>query len=153
MMCQYSRFAVKLTFAAVSSALLLSSCASIEAPRAGTPAVYNDCFFARTLQDWRPLDDSNLILFAAGRRPYHVELVRPAMSLSFNDAIRIYDRDGNICPYGGDAIITDDFMPERIAIRSMRRLTDDELLEVYARFGVSAPPVVETEAVEVDQSE
>jgi len=131
--------------------LALQGCAGTAAV-SGTRATYDDCFFASTLRDWRPLDDQNLILFANGRRPYHVELVRPAMALSFNVMIGVYDRDGRVCPYGGDAIIVDGFMPERIAIRSMRRLTDAQLDEVYVEFGISAPPVIDTEEVEIGQT-
>jgi hypothetical protein len=111
---------------------------------------YNDCLLARTLRDWRPLDDENLLLFGAGRRAYLVELFRPAMSLGFNVMIGVYDRDGRICPYGGDAIVVDGPMPERIPIRSIRRLSDDELDEVYVRFGIRPPIVVEGDEVELD---
>jgi hypothetical protein len=135
---------------AVSS---LSGCAGT-APSSGAPRpTYDDCFFARTLHDWRPLDDRNLILFADGRRPYHVELIRPALGLSFDVMIGIYDRDGRICPYGGDAIVIDDVVPERIAIRSMRRLTDEQLEEVYVEFGIHAPAVIDAEEVELEQAE
>jgi hypothetical protein len=136
---------------AVVAAIALQGCVG-PATLSGAGATYNDCFFANTLRDWRPLDDRNLILFANGRRPYHVELVRPAMALSFNVMIGVYDRDGRVCPYGGDAIIVDGFMPERIAIRSMRRLTEAQLDEVYVEFGISAPPVIDTEEVELEQA-
>ena len=58
----------------------------------------------------------------------------------------------NVCytkllrPYGGDDIIINNgFMRERIPIRSMRRLSDEELDEVYVRFGIRPPAVVDTE--------
>jgi hypothetical protein len=107
--------------------------------------------FASTLHDWRPLDDSNLILFADGRRPYHVELVRPAMGFSYEVMIGVYDRDGRICPYGDDAIVVDGVIPEQIAIRSMRRLTDRQLDEFCAEFGIRAPAVLEAEEVPLEQ--
>lgn len=123
-----------------------AGCASA-APReksATPPQTYNDCIFARTLTDWRPLDRQNLILFAGGHRAYHVVLAIPAMSLDFSVMIGVYDRDGRICPFGGDSIIIDGIMPERISIRSIKRLTDAELAELYVQYGVSKPKVVET---------
>lgn len=63
--------------------------------------------------------------------------------------IGVYDRDGRICPFGGDAIIVDGPMPERIAIRNMERLTDDELDQLYLRFGIGPPAVVDDEFEEI----
>jgi Family of unknown function (DUF6491) len=131
-------------------------CACTQAPTtsgAEGRSTSDDCFFASTLHDWRPLDDENLILFANGRRPYHVELVRPAMGLSFDVMIGVYDRDGRICSFGGDAIIVDGVIPDRITIRSIRRLTDEQLDEVYVQFGIRAPAVIETEEVDLESAE
>jgi hypothetical protein len=144
----------KRTFAAALLAAL-TGCASTGAPSTGAPstgapATYNDCLYARSLRDWRPLDDEHLLLFGPGRTAYLVELFRPAMRLGFNIMIGVYDRDGRICPYGGDAIIVDGPMPERIPIRSMRRLTAEQLDEVYVQFGIRPPAVVEQEGVEPD---
>jgi hypothetical protein len=105
-------------------------------------AVFNDCLFAVGLRDWRPLDDRNLLLFGNGRRAYHVELLRPATGLRLEVMIGVYDTDGMICPYGGDAIVIDEPMPDQIAIRSIKRLSDDELDAVYVRFGVRPPAVI-----------
>jgi hypothetical protein len=129
----------------------LGACTGIPTTSAPSQPTYNDCFFASTLHDWRPLDDENLILFAGGRRPYHVELIRPAVGLSYDVMIGVYDRDGRICPYGGDAIVIDGVIPERILIRSVRRLTPEQLDEVYVQFGIRAPAVIEAE--EVDPAE
>jgi len=139
---------------ALAAAAALGACASVDEAATGARSTADDCFFAGTLRDWRPLDNSNLILFANGRRPYHVELMQPAAGLSFNVTIGVYDRDGRVCPYGGDAIIVDGgFMPERIAIRSMRELTDEELDAVYVQFGIRPPAVVESVPVELEETE
>lgn len=150
------RISLQRAAAAVAAMLVvfvLSSCATTSDRERTAVASDRDCMFARTLSDWRPLDNRNLILFGNGRRPYHVELVRPAMNLSSNIQIGVYDRDGLICPYGGDAIIVDGALPDRISIRSMRELTDDELQGVYERFGIRTPVVVEAEAVELEQED
>jgi hypothetical protein len=134
----------------VTAVAALGGCAGSAATSATTRSTAADCFFASTLRDWRPLDDANLVLFGSGRTPYHVELFRPAIGLSFNVMIGVYDRDGRICPYGGDAIIVDGAMPDRVPIRSIKRLTDEQLDELYVQFGVRAPAVVTTEEVELE---
>jgi hypothetical protein len=139
--------------ACVMAALLLSACASTSGPSTVARPAGNDCMFASTLRDWRPLDNENLILFANGRRPYHVELFMPAFSLTYEVMIGVYDRDGRICPYGGDAIVIDGVLPERIPIRSIRRLTDTELDALYVEFGVEPPEVFEATAVEPEAVE
>jgi hypothetical protein len=135
-----------------SAVLLVGSDAGAQtakaARKAAAAAVHNDCMFARSLRDWRPLDDEHLLLFGPGHTAYLVQLVRPAMGLSFNISIGVYDRDGNICPYGGDSIVIDGPIPERISIQSMQRLDDAELDEVYVRFGIRPPVVVKSEPVD-----
>jgi len=135
---------------AVALYATLTACAGTAAPTADARVTYNDCFFARGLRDWRPLDNQHLLLFSAGRVPYLVELFRPASSLAYDVTIGIYDRDGRVCPYGGDAIIVGGPMPERVPIRSMQRLTDDQLDETYVQYGIRPPVVVETDEVEPD---
>jgi hypothetical protein len=119
--------------------------------KAAAAATYNDCMFARTLRDWRPLDDEHLLLFGPGHTAYLVELVRPAIGLSFNISIGVYDRDGNICPYGGDSIVILGPMRDRISIRSMKRLDDAELDEVYVKFGIRPPTVVKSEPADEEK--
>ncbi len=134
----------------IFKALLLAAlvagagCASAApgATKATPHKAYNDCIFGRSLTDWRPLDRENLILFGAGRQAYHVVLAIPAMQLNFSVAIGVYDRDGRICPYGGDSIIVDGAMPERILIRSIQRLTDAELDELYVQYGIKTPKIM-----------
>jgi len=138
-------------FAAATVAL--AACTSTPSAPTAASSRGTDCFFTRALRDWRPLDDSNLLLFTTGRTPYLVELFRPAMGLTFNVMIGVYDRDGRVCPYGGDDIIINNgFMRERIPIRSMRRLSDEELDEVYVRFGIRPPAVVDTEDASADDA-
>ena len=137
-------------------ALLVSLPAAAQAGKTKTKAAaaetYNDCMFARTLRDWRPLDNEHLLLFGPGHTAYLVELVRPAIGLSFNISIGVYDRDGNICPYGGDSIVILGPMRDRISIRSMKRLDDAELDEVYVKFGIRPPKVVKAEPEDEEKS-
>lgn len=140
-----------LASAAAAAALLVAACAAPSQQPGSGRAAGSDCFFASTMRDWRPLDDRNLILFANGRRPYHVELVRPAMGLSFGIMLGVYDRDGRICPFGGDAIVVDGAIPDRIPIRSITRLSPEELEAVYIEYGISPPVVIDAEEVEPEE--
>ena len=63
--------------------------------------------------------------------------------------IGVYDRDGNVCPYGGDAIVIRGIMPDTIGIRSMRRIDTDELEQLYINFGILDPAAVEVTPVEI----
>ena len=144
---------MKLTHA-IASLLLLSFCAAAPSiSTAASKASHEDCIFAGTISDWRPLDEQNLILFAAGRRPYHVVLARRAFGLSYESQIAIYDRDGRICSYGGDSIIVDGVMTDRIFISSIRKLSDSELEQVYVDFGIHKPIVVEATGTELEETE
>jgi len=139
--------------AAATASLLVAGCA-------GTPSVDNstalgnstDCIFGRTISDWSALDDRNLIVFAGRRNPYHVELVRSAFGLSRDFSIGIYDRDGRLCPYGGDAIVVrGGGLPDRVTIASIRQLTEEELELLYVEFGIEEPIIVETTPVDIEE--
>jgi hypothetical protein len=132
--------------------LAMSGFATSASGAASESRSYNDCFFARTLRDWRPLDNEHLILFANGRKPFLVELAAPAFGLSFEYKIGVFDRDGRICPYGGDSIILEGPVRDRIPIRSIRRLSDTEFDEVLVEYGVKPPVIVDAESVEPDTS-
>ena len=105
---------------------------------------YNDCIFARAITDWRPLDNMNLVVFTGRRQAYHVQLTMRSTSLRFEDRLAFTDRDGRICPYGGDSIVINGMMPDRIPIASIRRLTEAQLVDLYRSHGISVPEVIDT---------
>jgi hypothetical protein len=113
---------------------------------------YDDCFFANSITDWRPLDNMNLLVFTGRRTPYHVQLSMRSMSLRFEDTIAFTDRDGRICPYGGDAIVVNGAIPNRISIASIQRLTESQLTDLYRSYGIRTPEVIET-PVSADEPE
>jgi hypothetical protein len=126
------------------AALTLGACASTgptDGDAQGPYLNYDDCFFANTMTDWRPLDNMNLVVFTGIRRAYHVQLAMRSMNLRFEDTIAFTDRDGRICPFGGDSIVVNGAIRDRIPIASVRRLTEGE--ELYMSFGVTQPEVIE----------
>jgi hypothetical protein len=140
--------------AAMYCGLLLSACAAgngaADTSRTSGPQVYSDCFFPGTITDWRALDNRNLVIYAAGRRPYHILLATPSMNLRFAQDIGLSDRDGRICPYGGDSIIVGGAVTDRIPIASIRRLTDEQLVDLLLEFGIRRPEIIPEPEVEIE---
>ncbi len=135
-------------FFVVPSLVLLAACAGTETEDELLPygakeidrTIYNDCFYANMVSDWKPLDNENLIIFAPGRRAHYVQLSRPSFNLRSTIGISFSDRDGRICPYGGDAIVIGGGVTrERINIRSIKRISDAELLYLYDQFDIKRP--------------
>ena len=138
----------------VVGSLTIGACASTSGSGRTGEAFesYNDCFFARSVTDWRPLDNRNLIVFAGARRAYHVQLSMLSMSLRYQDQIAFTDRDGRICPYGGDSIVVNGALRDRISIASIRRLTESQLTDLYRAYGISVPEIIESpEPVDSDE--
>lgn len=104
--------------------------------------VFNDCILGGSVRDFTALDNRNLILYGPGNRPYHVILVTPSIDLESEFRIGVFDRDAafggisRICPYGGDAIIVDGPIRERIPIRSIEEIDDTRAEALKVRFGV-----------------
>lgn len=133
------------TLLGLSAVLAAGGCASTGGGGTAYQS-YNDCIFARTITDWRPLDNMNLVVFSGIRQAYHVQLTMRSMSLRFEDMIAFTDRDGRICPYGGDSVVVNGALRERIPIASIRRLTEGQLEELYRSYGISEPEVIEAPA-------
>lgn len=120
-----------LGLAACASRSTSGSAAALEG-RAGEPS---DCLFNRGVRDFTALDNQNLILYGPGNRAYHVVLTRPSFDLEHEYEIGIYDRDGRICPFGGDAVIVQGTFTERITIRSIEAISDEAVDALKVRFG------------------
>ncbi|MCB2108396.1 MAG: hypothetical protein KDE14_11885 [Rhodobacteraceae bacterium] len=94
------------------------------------PRATNECVFFRTLYDWRPLNNRNLIIWAPNRRsPYHLELDRPCFGLKFAHSIGFTSRDSRLCGFGGDSVLVQSGggMPERCPIGAITPLTEEGL--------------------------
>lgn len=135
-----------LTLLGIAATLSVGACASTASGSGeNTFLSYDDCFFTRSITDWRPLDNRNLVVFTGVRRPYHVQLSMPSIrSLRFEDAIAFTDRDGRICPFGGDSIVINGVMPDRISIASIRRLSESQLEDLYRSYNIIGPEIIET---------
>ena len=128
-----------------AAAVIASGCGSMGSPSGGSPAflTYDDCFFARAMSDWRPLDNRNLVVFTGARRAYHIQLATPSRGLRFDDTLAFTDRDGRICPFGGDAVVINGLMPDSIPIASIRRMDESQLEDLYRTYNIAGPQVIE----------
>lgn len=103
----------------------------------------NSCVFTSTLDDYQPLDNERLLLWAPGRKqPYLVTLNFPSMDLKWGIQLGFedHDRNGLICGFGSDAVVIRGAMPDRITIRSMERITPDEAKQLLASSRKRLPP-------------
>ncbi len=113
-----------------------------------------DCISQSSIRDYQVLDDSNLIVTAAGKRKYHVILRRRAFGLRSSWQVAFRSPTGRVCPGSGEIIFDDGMGPERNQIRSIRELTPDDLDELLIRFGKKEPEFEQAPAAEdVDGAE
>lgn len=130
----------RLVVAAGFACLVLAGCAGSPSTGDGTTAnrispAASDCIINSGIRDYATLDNRNLIIYGPGRRAYHVVLTTPSLDIEHEYRIGIFDRDGRICPFGGDAIIIQGPITERIPIRSIERLDDAQETALKVRFG------------------
>jgi hypothetical protein len=100
------------------------------------PKTSNQCVFFRTLYDWRPLNNTSLIVWAPSRsHPYHIQLDKPCFGLRFAHSIGFTSRDSRLCGFGGDAVLVESGggRPDRCPIGSITELTEDSLKSLLAQ--------------------
>ncbi|MBT8084138.1 MAG: hypothetical protein HKN35_00420 [Woeseia sp.] len=99
----------------------------------------SDCILIRTIRDYTPLDDRNLLVSGPGRRAYLVTLVRPAFDLRSSFRLGFSSRDDQLCPFGGDALVFGGLGNEKIQVRSISRLSKEQAEELKTRYGKKKP--------------
>jgi hypothetical protein len=140
---------------------VLIACAGTGAPNElGRDVNYSasDCISIRTIRDYTPLDKSTLLIEGAGKRTYLVQLLQPAIELRSSYGIGFSSRDDWLCPYGGDEIVIESLSRERLRIRSISHLSDEQVEDVLIRYGKKDPdteqapvPADEIKGAEVEE--
>ncbi len=115
----------------------------------------SDCILEGTIRDYQVLDDENLVVTAAGRRKYHVELFRRAFGLRSSWQIGFRSPTSRVCPSFGEVIVDDNTgRLEAIRIESIRELSPEEYEALLVHFGKKEPDIEQTPAEEeVDTAE
>ena len=108
----------------------------------------SDCISEGTVRDYKVLNDSNIVVTAVARQKYHVELVQRAPALRSAWSIGFASPTSRICAGFSELLVDDNFGPDRVRIRSIRRLTEEEYDGLLYRFdkaaaGKQEPPAPE----------
>jgi len=121
-----------------------------------TTSAGGDCFTVSLARDFRYLDDQNLIVYAAGRDPYHVELAGTCFGLRGEHVIALRSRTDRMCGFAGDAVIVDaGAFVDRCPVLSVRRLDEDQHRILLAEFDAEerASQRIEVEVAELPEDE
>ena len=111
--------------------------AAAEAENSVQDLNYNgtDCIWLRTVRDYTVLDDRNLLIHGSGKRSYFVTLLQPSFEIRSSTGLEFSSRDSQVCPYGGDGIVFNGLSREEVRIRSISRVTADQVELLMVRFG------------------
>jgi hypothetical protein len=119
----------------------------------GLPA----CFSKNQVSDFRPLDRSNLVVYAPSRASaYHVQIIPTSIELQSANTIAFSSRGSRICGYAGDAVLLGEGRATRNSITRVTRLDEaglQALLDGFTGNGTD-PDIDETESVgaEIERS-
>ena len=142
---------VKQMITSLSLVLTLSLVQAQDSESAGVRDVDrtgSDCIWIRTIRDYTPLDDRNLLIRGAANRSYLVTLVYRSFDMRSSMGLGFSSRDDQLCPYGGDAIVFDGLSREQIRILSITEVNKDEAEQLLVRFHRKEPAEPQTPAAE-----
>ena len=128
--------------------LAVAGCATSSTESTQTPTVRpacdqrTDCFRQRAVRNFRVLNNTSLVVFVGSARcPYLVNVEGFFCSLRSSAYLNFQDFDGRICSLDRSYIVGNPFLGEEeyCQIRSVDPLNDDELVEIYAAYGLVEP--------------
>ncbi len=93
------------------------------------------CISEGTIRGYKVLNDSNLVITGRANQKYHMELMRRAPGLRSTWQIGFASPTGRICSKFSDLVVDDNLGPDRVRIRSIRKLTDEDYEDLMYRFG------------------
>lgn len=99
----------------------------------------SDCILIPTIRDYTPLSRDSLLIHASAKRSYYVRLLSPGFGLNSSFTLATRSRDDRLCPYGGDAIIFDEFPGGEARIQSISRVTPEQVETLLVRYGKKEP--------------
>jgi hypothetical protein len=126
------------------SLLWASLLSAAEPAKADAPAADNNaCTWVSSIDDWRELDNRNLIVWASRTEFYHLELSAPLIDLGSAESLAFGDHnhDGRVCGYGMDEVIVPHSTAfGRATIISMTRLDDAGLTQLAEQYHIKLKP-------------
>jgi len=151
---KFRRFPIIAGLLASSMALAANAAGSVSSAITPKPDD-NACTWFRTIDDWRRLDDRNLIVWGPNKVPYHVELSMPLFDLGTTESIAFIDgnNDGQLCGFGMDRVVVPDApIFESSTIMGMTRLTDANVAQLDAQYHVKSKRAGKSDAGEQSAS-
>ena len=136
---------------------VLVACASQDAEPSAQPYAdesrRSNCISEGTIRDYTVLDDANLIVSASAKRKYHIQLQRRAFGLRSTWHIGFISSTGRICPGFSEIVVSDGFggaatARDTIRIRSVQRLSAEEVDALLIRYGKKEPEIEQTPSPE-----
>ena len=125
-----------------SSCVLLACATSDEAagdPYSESVSRRSNCISEASIRDYQVLDESNLIVAAAGKRKYHMMLSRPAFGLRSTWRLGFTGSTGRICGGFGEIFYDQGFEVERIRIQTIVPVGPAEEDMLLVHFGIKEP--------------
>ena len=120
---------------------ILVACAGAPRDEYAETRSRSDCIHEPSIRGYRVLDESNLLVDAAGRRVYHVVLQRKAWGLDGSWAIAFDARSTRICAGFSDLRFGGHHDGQPIRIAAIRELTPEEQESLLIRFGKKKPEI------------
>jgi hypothetical protein len=84
------------------------------------------CIRVMSLGDWQVIDTDHLLIWGESLDwAYRITLTRPLLGMTFEETIAAVDnnRDGRICAFGGDGILTRECVGIPVTIAAIDRLS------------------------------
>ncbi len=120
-------------------ASLLTAAEPDKSASSAASADNNACTWASSIDDWRELDNRNLIVWASRTEFYHLELSAPLIDLGTAESLAFGDHnhDGRVCGYGMDEVIVPrSSVFGRATIINMTRLDDAGLARLAEQYHI-----------------
>jgi hypothetical protein len=121
--------------AGVAAFLALNAAVAAAADKPAKAPTHNDCFWTRNVDSFAAPDDHTLNVRVGMRDVYQFEMFGPCQDIDWNQRIALISRTGsNICSGMDAEVVTHSPIgPQRCAVRSMRKLTPEEIAALPRR--------------------
>ncbi|HEY2751432.1 DUF6491 family protein [Phenylobacterium sp.] len=115
--------------------LALSATSSAADEAAKSPAAGRQCFWTRNADGFAAADNHTLNIRVGVRDVFQFEMFGPCQDIDWNQRIALISRSGSMICTGMDATVISHSQigPQRCAVRSVRKLTPEEIAALPRR--------------------
>ncbi len=121
--------------AGAAAVLALGAMAASAADKPAKAATHNDCFWTRNVDGFAAPDEHTLYVRVGVREVYRFEMLGSCPDIDWNQRIALISRSGSSICSGMDAEVVSHspIGPQRCAVRSVRKLTPEEIAALPPR--------------------